>query len=111
MTEGRQGMGMEMPEEDVVMLEALIKSPVFAALKRLLEGYRKECFSKLCSSKDTHEIYQTQGRIIGMQVVEGLPGIVVRQRAERVKREEEKRQQDEEVKKRTTPRPLPPPSQ
>lgn len=67
-------------EADLILLESLVKSPVFSALKRCIEGYRRQCISVLSQSKDTAILFETQGRLIGMSVVETLPVMLVNQR-------------------------------
>lgn len=75
----------DLPEEDLVMIESLVKSPAFGALKRLLNIYRQEALGVLKSSDDTHRIFQTQGRLIGMDIIENLPSLTVAQWRERQK--------------------------
>lgn len=74
------------PEEDLILLDALVKSPAFGALKRLVEAYKKRCMADLVSATDASRLFQTQGRIIGINVLETLPELVVRQRDEHYKK-------------------------
>lgn len=77
--------------EDIAMLDSLIRSPAFGALKRVLNKYRESCQSVLLNSKDATALFQTQGRMIGLNVIETLPALLVAQRNEKIKREELKK--------------------
>lgn len=90
-------------EEHIVMLESLIKSPAFLALKRLLASYRANCQNELLSASDVQKIFQIQGRLIGLQVIENLPSIVVHQRGEKLKREAEAAKKQAELDRRLSP--------
>lgn len=72
-------------DDDIVQLEALIQSPAFAALKRVVARYRDKCQGILLTSSDTHQLYQTQGRIIGVNVIESLPALLVKRRQLRLR--------------------------
>lgn len=82
-------------EAEKIQLEALVKSPVYGALKVLLDGYRHECLTILTTSKDTHKIFETQGRLIGLNVIENLPAVVVRQLEEGRKKDKEEEDRKE----------------
>lgn len=88
-----------LPEDDLIMLEALIMSPAFAALKRALDKYRAACNSVLLSATESNRMFQTQGRIIGINTIENLPKILVQQRQVRIKKAEAERQLEEKRKK------------
>lgn len=85
-------LNTEYQDSDVVLLEALIKSPAWAALRRALDVYRRQCESVLHTSAETHKLFQTQGRIMGIKVVEELPGMLVSRR----ELQEKRKQQDAE---------------
>lgn len=63
-------------EEDFIMLESLVKSPVFGALKRVILMYRQEAQSVLETSSDTHKMFQAQGRIAGVKAIENVALLV-----------------------------------
>lgn len=90
----------DIAHDDVVLLESLVKSPVFGALKRALKKYEDVCMSELLSGNDTHKLYQTQGRVIGIRVVENLPVILVRRQKELERQAENKRRLEGELAKR-----------
>lgn len=72
----------DIQEEDAILLETLISSPVFGAMKRLLDSYRKTCFSQLLTVNETNQIFKLQGIILGVNAIENLPGnLVARRRA------------------------------
>lgn len=83
--------------DDLVLLESLIKSPVFGALKRALSKYKDVCLAELLSGNDTHKLYQMQGRIAGINAIENLPVILVRRKHEAEKKAEEKRRFEGEL--------------
>lgn len=80
--------GFEISEDDVVMLEALVRSPAFGALKRMLGSYRQQCQSHLLTTKNPPKLFEIQGRIIGINVIENLPGILVARRQSRLEAEQ-----------------------
>lgn len=90
----------DLAEDDVILLESLIKSPVYSALKRALDRYRKECQSVLLTAENVHKLYQTQGRIIGINVIEQLPSLMVHRRQVKLKAEETKKQKEREMRSR-----------
>lgn len=89
-------------EDDLILLETLIASPVFSALKRVLDKYRAQCQSVLLTETDTTKIFQTQGRIIGVNIVERLPSLLVAQRRANL---EKKKEKENPEKRSTNPNP------
>ena len=63
-------------EEDLIMLESLVKSPAFGALKRLLTTYKLEVAGTLERESDPPSIYRAQGRLIGMRAIENVSLVV-----------------------------------
>lgn len=70
---------------EVSHLEALVKSPALGALKALLDIYRDQCVVTLTASKDPVELYQTQGRLIGINMIDNLPSLYLEEKARREK--------------------------
>ena len=81
---------MESPYDDLETLEFFVKSPAFGALKRVLKGHEDQCQSILATSKDTTEIFQTQGRLCGLRTLYQLGEIIVVQREKKMKEAEQK---------------------
>lgn len=75
--------GFSIEETDLDLLESLIKSPVFSALKRAVSRYQESCYSVLTTSKDAPKLFETQGRIIGSNVLVKLPELLVTQRRQK----------------------------
>lgn len=82
----------DLPFEDMEMLESLVKSPAFGALKRAIGQYRASVESQMLTVEDPHRIFNLQGQLVGLRVTENLPGLIVRRKTEIEKREELKRQ-------------------
>lgn len=75
-------------EADVLMLEALLKSPAWAALKRALDVYRSTCYSQIMEKSDPHELFEIKGRLLGLKFIENIPGVLVSQRNQKLKQVE-----------------------
>lgn len=84
--------GFPIEDQEAEMLEALIKSPIYAVLKKVLNRYKEACHQTLLTSKDPPLLFETQGRIIGMNVVTKLPELLVQRNihARKLKDEESK---------------------
>lgn len=83
-------LGFDIGEDDLIMLESLVKSPAFAALVRTVERYKKECFSKLLTEKSPPQMFELQGRVIGSTTFINLPTILVHQRQLKLKSQQSK---------------------
>lgn len=70
----------ELSEDDVILLESLIKSPAFGLLKKVLSIYRGTVMAALTSCKDANEMFVVQGRLLGLGAIENLPGLIVQRR-------------------------------
>lgn len=79
-------------DTDVELLEALVHSAAFAALRRLIGGYQEQCMGILLTSKDSSKLFETQGRMIGSKVIIELPLLLTQQR-EKKRKEEIKKQE------------------
>lgn len=62
-------------EDDLECLEALVKSPVFRSLRKLLGQYRDESMGRLMTETDPHRIFELRGKILGLNTIENLPQI------------------------------------
>lgn len=82
------------PSDDIVMLESLIKSPAFGALKRVLKRYKDTYQSQLLTASDLKEVFGLQGRIVGMTVVEELPRLLVQRRADKIEQQKQLEQRN-----------------
>ncbi len=69
-----------MQENDLEMVEALVKSPAFAALVRVIEAQKQPLIAALVQSKDPDEVKQLQGRIQGMNMLANIPTLLTQQR-------------------------------
>ena len=87
----------ELPSEDVELLKAMIQSPVFGAFKRATGRHKKEYEGILLNAKEPYHIHRAQGVILGLNVLENLPEILIRQELKR----QELKKREEEIKKRT----------
>lgn len=76
-------------DETVIMLETLIQSPAFTALKKVIAQYRATTHATLYTSNESHDLYRSQGVLIGLGVVENLPSLLVSQRQENLKKAEQ----------------------
>lgn len=82
-------------EDDVILLQSLIQSPAWVALKRSLKSYKAACESILLNGQDLYTIHRTQGLILGMNTVENLPRILVERQTKKVRQQEsDKREKD-----------------
>lgn len=89
-------------EEQLTLLESLIRSPVYGSLQAMIEEVRYEIHSQLTSESDPKQIYRLQGRLIGLGIVENLPRIHSERRELKRKREADKA--EEEARKKRPPR-------
>lgn len=96
----RQLPSLPLSGEDLAMLDSLVKSPAFAALKRALAIYRDEARNVLDTATDTANIFRCQGRLAGLKVIENLPGLLVEQWTQKQKKIAEYAKEDEERAKR-----------
>lgn len=68
-----------MSDEDMAMVDSLVRSPVFGALKRLIRQHTEQAQGLLMSSDDHNAMLRLQGRIQGLHVIETLPELIVMQ--------------------------------
>lgn len=87
-------------EDQLVLLEALVRSPVLGALTQVIENYKAECYGVLTTSKDPNMIFETQGRLKGAHVITELPKIIVQQREKAKEQEAEKESQKRSIEER-----------
>lgn len=103
-------MSTSLNDDDMVLLESLIRSPAFTLIKKITKMYRDEALSQLTSSTDTHMIYRSQGRVISLNAVDNL-GLLVQEWRNRQeiagKQAQEKADREERVKPKPD-RKLPP---
>lgn len=93
------------------MLEALIKSPIYAVLKKVLNRHKEQYRYILLTSKDPPTIFETQGRIMGMNIITELPEHMVRVALAKKSQDakiEAKKKEFEDRKARTLDPSLPP---
>ena len=60
-------------EDEILILDALVKSPAFAVIRKLVRIQRAQELSQLVSSVDRDTMIRTQGKIQGLNMVEFLP--------------------------------------
>lgn len=73
------GVSFRMSDEDMAMVDSLVRSPVFGALKRLIRQHTEQAQGLLMSSDDHNAMLRLQGRIQGLHVIETLPELIVMQ--------------------------------
>lgn len=101
-----QEKSFEIPEDDVIMLESLLRSPAYGAFKRLVARYIEGSNSILMNGKEMSTIFEARGHIRGLRLVESLPVLVVKERDDRLKRvEDEKREREKGAYKNPFPIP------
>lgn len=99
-------MSTPLNEDDLILLEALIRSPAFMLIKKITRMYREEAISSLTSSVDTPTIYRNQGRLISLNAVDNLP-LLVQEWQNRKTVADVRQKEDEKRKERLRPKPLP----
>lgn len=87
----------KLTEDQFILLESLVRSPVLGALTALLENYKVECYAVLRTSKEMPKIFETQGRLIGMNVVTELPKLIIQQRENQKKAQVIKNEAEERI--------------
>lgn len=80
---------MGMSEDDLIMLESMVKSPVWGAFKKAIGSYRKSIQSQLLTGNEMSDIHRNQGRIISLDAVEQLPVLLVSRHQAKQKKAEE----------------------
>ena len=70
-------MRLSVSDEDLANLTALVRSPVFESLKRLIGGYREQRFALLLSEVEHAKLLGIQGEIKGLNTIQNLPAIMV----------------------------------
>lgn len=91
-------------EDQLQLIEALVKSPVFDALKALIESYREQCISELMSEKNPSKLFEIQGRLIGVNVVQTLPLVRAQQLEAKRKKDKEKEEEAQKQERARKPR-------
>jgi hypothetical protein len=88
---------IKMSDEDLHMIAAFVKSPVFGAFKRLISQHTAQCQGLLLHSDEHLAIIRLQGRVQGLQTLETLPALVVHQQEQRQKKAEQERAGQNEI--------------
>lgn len=72
------------------MLLALVSSPVFKVLEKVINEDREECLNRLASEKSMDEIRRLQGRVEGCQVLKNVPKLLAQYEVDRQAKESKK---------------------
>lgn len=84
-------MAVKLTPEEHAEIEVLVKSPVYRTLQKLGEQYKGMVMEELLSTESPEKIFNLQGRIIGVNAMQNIPGMVasIREREEKVRSERE----------------------
>ncbi len=93
----------DLNEDDIILLESLIKSPAFHLLKKVLGIYKGTVLSAFSSCDDSNKMFALQGRLAGLSVVENLPGLLVQQRQTKLDRAKQEADMKEKFKLQLPP--------
>jgi len=69
-------MAIKLSAEEYGEIEVLVKSPVYRTLQKLGEQYKAVIMNQLLSTESHEKIFQLQGRIIGVNAMQNLPGVI-----------------------------------
>lgn len=69
-------MAIKLSPEEHAEIEALVKSPVYRTLQKVGEQYKSVIMNQLLSTESPEKIFQLQGRIIGVNAMQNLPGVI-----------------------------------
>ncbi len=76
-------------EDQITYLDALVKSPVYGVLCKLMRMQKQQAVYRMIGEADKDELLQFQGYLRGLNVVENLPRIISDQFGERVQKQKD----------------------
>lgn len=90
---------IKLSEEELVLIESIVRSPAFGILKKVISGEIEETKSLLCTVDDEKKFRQLQGRIAGLQTINNLPEFMAK-RQEMMRKKKEIEEQQNRFKKK-----------
>jgi hypothetical protein len=67
---------IKLTDDEMRQIDALVASPVFGVLRKVLHGYRKHIESMLVTETSHPELMRLQGRVMGIRMIENVPDIL-----------------------------------
>lgn len=60
-------------KDDLDVIDALLRSPVYRVLQKMIEGQRQDELRMMSTCKDWEEVCRIQGTLRGLALIESLP--------------------------------------
>lgn len=77
---------LKLSQDEIAHMEAFVQSPVYKTFQKIIAGYKATVQEELLTAKDLQQVFQLQGRIIGVQAIENFPVIYAKSAQEQRKK-------------------------
>lgn len=88
-------------EDELNQIEALVASPIFGSLRRMMRLQISATLSELIVNRNSTEVAQLQGRIQGLRMLENMP-VILAEASKKLREKEKKKEKQAKPKGRAS---------